>query len=271
MTQADEYVFGVNASEIERLEHQHSVWAEQQRKVLEIAGIGAGDRVLDAGSGPGATSFELARLVGPTGSVIARDQGESFLAYLEAKAAELDLPWVTTSLGPIEDLDLPRASLDGAYARWLLSWVPDAGRALAPIVAALRPGGSLVLQEYLAWGAMKLIPRSAAFDRGKDACLQSWADEACTIDIAEDLPGIAAELGLVLEHFEPATRMGAPGSPEWTWAMGFLRGYVPKQFEAGRIDRADLDAFLAVCAERESQSPSYLVTPTVASLVLRKP
>jgi len=53
--------------------------------------VNKGDRVVDAGCGFGDTAIELARLVGPTGSVLAVDCCDGFLEYgrRDASAAGL--------------------------------------------------------------------------------------------------------------------------------------------------------------------------------------
>jgi ubiquinone/menaquinone biosynthesis C-methylase UbiE len=61
-------------------------------KVFPSLAVRKGDKVLDAGCGFGDTALQLARLVGPTGSVLGIDCCEGFLQYgrQDAKAAGLD-------------------------------------------------------------------------------------------------------------------------------------------------------------------------------------
>src|SRR5882757_4735154 len=60
-------------------------------RVFPSLQVEAGDKVVDAGCGFGDTAIELARLVGPTGSVLAVDCCDGFLDYgrRDAKAAGL--------------------------------------------------------------------------------------------------------------------------------------------------------------------------------------
>jgi ubiquinone/menaquinone biosynthesis C-methylase UbiE len=50
-------------------------------KVFPSLAVKPGDKVVDAGCGFGDTAIQLARLVGPTGSVLAVDCCEGFLDY----------------------------------------------------------------------------------------------------------------------------------------------------------------------------------------------
>ena len=60
-------------------------------KVFLSLAVHQGDKVVDAGCGFGDTAIQLARLVGPSGSVLGRDCCDGFLEYGrgDAKAAGL--------------------------------------------------------------------------------------------------------------------------------------------------------------------------------------
>lgn len=265
-----DYILGVERAELDRLRFQHTAWLAPMHRLLARAGLRGGARALDLGAGPGFTTVELARFVGPAGSVLAREQSADFLAFLRHERERLGLSWIEPSAGTVETLDLPEESVDLAYARWLLCWLPDPAPALERVVRALAPGGALVFQEYLDWAAMKLLPRSAVFDRGVAACMRSWEVGRATIDFAERAPEIAQRFDLALEVFEPVARTGDVGSLEWRWMGGFFSIYLPKLVERGLYGAAELDAWRAEWARREREGTSRVCTPTMADVVLRK-
>ncbi len=270
MAEESEYILGVDEDECARLRFQHAVWLEQAYALWTSAGFIAGDRVLDLGSGPGFTSFELARIVGPEGVVVALDQSEGFLEFLARERDRLGLPWIEPSLGSVEELDCARESLDGAYARWLFCWLEDPGAVLARVAACVRPGGVIAIQDYLDWGAMKLVPRGPAHGRAMAACLRSWQEGGGNIDVGEELPGLAHELGLEVERFEPVARTGAVGSLVWRWLGTFFASYLPRLVERDLLTPEELEAFRAEWAQREADGTGFCVAPTMVDIVLRK-
>jgi len=267
---ADDYILGTDAQELERLRFQHQAWVQQGYALWQRAGLRAGQTVLDLGCGPGFTSLELGHLVGARGRVIARDQSARFLEFLRRESARLGRSQIEPSLGPVEDLALADGSLDAAYARWLFCWLPDAGAVLARVARALRPGGVLVLQEYLDWGAMSLVPRSPAFARAIEACLARWKVAGATIDFADCVPELAAGAGFVVEYLAPVARLGRPGSLEWRWLDEFLRSYLPKVQAQGLLRAAEVDAWTREWNERVAADMGFVATPTMADVILRK-
>jgi tRNA A58 N-methylase Trm61 len=100
--EANEYVLGTDAAELQRLGFQHRVWSAPAFALWERAGVAQGKAVLDVGCGPGRAALDLARLVGPQGLVLAVDVSERFVAHLQAEAARLGLGQVETRVADTE-------------------------------------------------------------------------------------------------------------------------------------------------------------------------
>jgi SAM-dependent methyltransferase len=266
----DEYILGTDREELERLHFQHQVWVKEAYELFERAGLRAGDVVLDLGCGPGFTTLELAHVVGPEGRVFARDVSARFLASLESECKRLGFAHVEPSLGPVEELALEDASLDAAYARWLFCWLADPMPVLERVSRALRPGGALLLQEYVDWGAMRLLPHAPAFARAVEGCLASWRAGSATIDFAARAPELAPRSGFELEHFLPRARLGRVGSLEWRWIETFFRSYLPRVVERGLLTAAELEAWRREWDERARGGASWVQTPTMADVILRR-
>ena len=270
MADEQEYILGTDDVEIARLRVQHDAWSQSARDLWSRAGIERGHVAVDLGSGPGFTSFDLAEQVGPTGRVIARDESARFLAFLEREARARGLENVTASAGAVEDMHLAEGSIDAAYARWLFCWLDAPGELLRDLASALRPGGVVVVQDYLDWGAFATVPRSAAFDAAVDACMASWREGGIAIDVMESLPRLARDAGFSVEVFEPVGRLGAVGSPEWRWVEGFFESYLPRLVTRGTIDNAAIEAWRHDWDAIAAEGTAWVRTPTVANLVLRR-
>jgi SAM-dependent methyltransferase len=265
-----EYILGTDARELARLRFQHQAWVEQGYALWTRAGLRAGDTVLDLGCGPGFTSLELAHVVGAEGRVIARDQSESFLAFLRHECAQRPQCPVEASLGAVETLDLPAGSLDAAYSRWLFCWLPEPEAALQRVARMLRPNGALVLHEYLDWGAMRLMPHGPAFARAVEVCLASWQLGGGDINFAARVPELALRVGLAIEHFAPIARVGGVGSLEWRWLGDFFQGYLPRVEERGLLTAAERAAWEREWAARTAAGDSFVLAPTMAGVILRQ-
>lgn len=272
MNAADEYILGTDDLELQRLGEQHDAWRDEAFRAFERGGIGPGQTVLDLGCGPGSTSYDLARTVGAEGRVTALDLSGAFVRHL-GRRIEADPPAapIAPMQGSVEALDLPDASFDAAYARWVLCWLEDPAAAIREAARVLRPGGALVLQEYIEWGTMKMVPRVPEFDRVVEACLWSWKAGGVDIDIVERVPHFAAACGLEVESITPVARAGAVGSPVWNWLGGFYASYLPRMQTRPGAPEGVVDRWRAVWAQQEARGDVWLVAPTVADVVLRKP
>lgn len=109
--------------------------------MLAMAGIGPGMRVLDVAAGTGDQTLEIARRVGPNGSVLATDLSPAILDYAAHKAREAGYANVETRTADGEDLKLDKADFDAAICRLGLMLFPDPGRGLREMFAVLKPGG----------------------------------------------------------------------------------------------------------------------------------
>ncbi|MEV6287498.1 class I SAM-dependent methyltransferase [Kribbella sp. NPDC051770] len=111
--------------------------------MLQAAGIGEGDQVLDVAAGAGGQTLAAARLIGADGRVLATDISPAILSYAAVVAAEAGVR-VETLEADGEDLSaLAEGSFDAAISRVGLIYFPDQQAALRGIHRALRPGGRL--------------------------------------------------------------------------------------------------------------------------------
>ncbi|MDQ3988228.1 MAG: methyltransferase domain-containing protein [Actinomycetota bacterium] len=126
-----------------------NVIAEMMRpttaSLLAAAGVPAGGHCLDVGCGGGHVSLDLARLVGPTGSVVGIDLDAQILELARSDATAAGVTNVTYRLGAADTLD--GGPYDVAYARFLLSHVGDPGGVVTAMTKVVTPGGVVIVED----------------------------------------------------------------------------------------------------------------------------
>jgi len=128
-------------------------WREQlesvQRRLIELASLGEGERVIDVACGTGLVSFRAASLVGSKGRVLGTDLSEGMLQLAEKIALEQELSNITFERMDAEDLHIADGSFDVALCSLGLMYVPDTGKAVKEMHRVLRPGGRAIIS---VWG-----------------------------------------------------------------------------------------------------------------------
>lgn len=93
------YVMGRSEEETRRLEQRAAFFYPLTRHLFEEAGITAGMKVLDIGSGAGDVSFLVAELVGPAGCVLGVDANPAIVEAARARAHVAGLTYVSFTAG----------------------------------------------------------------------------------------------------------------------------------------------------------------------------
>jgi SAM-dependent methyltransferase len=87
---------------------------KEAEQLARLLGLRSGMVVGDIGAGAGYHTVRLARLVGPTGAVLAQDVRRDYLANLAKRVQRLQLTNVKLALGEAHDPRLPARTLDAA-------------------------------------------------------------------------------------------------------------------------------------------------------------
>ena len=267
MREANEYLLGTDDDELRRLGFQHQVWAREAAAAWERGGFGPGHHLLDLGCGPGYATLDLARLVGAAGRVLGVDVSPRFVAHLRARAEAAGMGNVSAEVQDVEALQLPAASFDGAYARWVLTFLRRPEAVVQGAARALRPGGRLVIHDYSKYDALQMAPEHPAVDRVIEAVMRSWHEGGGDPRVGARLPRMMADAGLEVVSITPLARIARPGTALWQWPRTFFDNYLPGLVARGLLSREEMDAFDAVWAERAADSASYFATPPMVEVV----
>lgn len=104
-------------------------------QLADLAGVQAGQRALDVGSGPGALTAELVSRLGAA-SVVAVDPSEPFV-----EAARARHPGVEVHLASAEELPFAADAFDASLAQLVVHFMADPVAGLAEMGRVTRPGG----------------------------------------------------------------------------------------------------------------------------------
>ena len=127
-------------------------------KIVELAEIKPGDKVLDIATGIGEPAVTAARKVMPDGKVVATDISPQMLANAKTRAKSLGLDGIIEfreSDGEKLDLLEPRARFDAILSRWGLMFFPNLPAALVRIKQMLVTDGRL---SAAVWSAPSKVP-----------------------------------------------------------------------------------------------------------------
>lgn len=159
-----QYIFDNAAPQAsQRFDSLERLYDSRTLRCLEATGISDGWHCLEVGGGGGSIARWMSARAGPTGRVLVTDINPQFLTSL-----------VTDTSGNIvvqqHDIGvdpLPEGTFDLIHARLVLIHVPTRQAALYRLVAALKPGGWLVVEDFDA----PLIDRAYPIQDGVSATL----------------------------------------------------------------------------------------------------
>jgi SAM-dependent methyltransferase len=182
-----------------------------------IAGLEAGERVLDLGSGGGFDAFLAARQVGPTGRVVGVDMTAEMIALARKNASKIGLDYVDFRLGDIEQLPVDDASVDVIMSNCVINLAPDKTAVFREAFRVLAPGGRLAISDMVAVGDLPAaVAADAAAYTGCIAGAAPVADLERMIRAAgfeQVRVTVQAQSGDLVEDWSPGTGAGRAVAP----------------------------------------------------------
>jgi ubiquinone/menaquinone biosynthesis C-methylase UbiE len=116
----------------------------------DLAGIQAGEAVLDVGCGTGTLALEVYGRVGGTGHLAGVDPGPQQIARARSKMKRAGFH-IDFQIGVIEQLGFADGSFDVVLSTLIMHHLPDDVKCqgLSEIIRVLKPGGRLVIGDFM--------------------------------------------------------------------------------------------------------------------------
>jgi ubiquinone/menaquinone biosynthesis C-methylase UbiE len=200
----------------------HRMFVPLTRALLERAGIGKGETVLDVAGGAGEPSLTIAEVVGPEGSVTCTDGVAEMVEAARAEAQRRGLTNMQFQQCAADSLPFPDNSFEVVVSRLGVMFFPDPLAAFAEMLRVLRPNGRLA---FAVWGKSDVNPFCYLVTRVMDQHLKSaaadpdapnafrFAEPGKLINMIQQAGAVDAEESIVSFDIE------APITPAQFWEL----------------------------------------------------
>ena len=239
--------FTVPADAYDRYMGRYSVLLSPQ--LADLAGIRAGQRVLDVGCGPGALTAELVHRVGPA-AVSAVDPSEPFVA-----AARERQPQVSVQRASAEQLPFPDDAFDAALAQLVVHFMSDPGAGVAEMRRVTRRDGVVAACVWDHAGGQGPLSAFWEVATGLDANVE---DESSLVGAREgDLADLFESAGLRdVEETALSVSLEHPSFEDW-WEP-FTFGVGPAGVYVAALDSERRARLREHCREALPEAPFVL-------------
>jgi SAM-dependent methyltransferase len=197
--------------------------------ILQQLGVGSGWSCAEIGAGSGTVAAWLCERVGPTGTVVGTDINTRWLETLDYANLR------------VQAHDIAESPLDGEYdivhTRNVLCHVSERERAFAHLIAAVRAGGWLLVEDVDFFGAGACYPPSDAFERMTDAIVALMQRAGADPFFGRKLPYWVADAGFVSTGWNVRDVSAADDEK---WRLN-LDAFAPAALAAGLVTAADVD------------------------------
>lgn len=261
------YLLGDREPEAKRLGRQAALWDPVSRALFDRIGVTPGWRVLEVGPGAGSLHLDLRRRVG--GPIDAVEQSPTFAESL-AELCRAD------GLGDghiwnqrLDEAILPVDHYDLIFARWVFLFLPDPLRHLQILARALKPGGLLVIQDYVR-ETLCMVPLPEDWPAFIAADRAFFAAEGGDASIAGRLPAMFRDVRLDVVDVTPTILSGHPGSAMWDWASTYFLGILDRYGTIPPFTPAGAARLRKHWEAAQQEPTSLLIAPAVLDVVGRK-
>jgi ubiquinone/menaquinone biosynthesis C-methylase UbiE len=220
------YHLGNTDAEHERLIRQAIRLAPATERFFQEAGIGSGQRVLELGAGVGDVAMLVARIVGPSGKVVAIERDARTINRAQTRAAEAGLDNIDFVTADIAEYSTD-SMFDAVVGRYILQFLPDPVATLRSVAKRIRPGGVVAFQEGSWIPFLSLSAQLPLWYACVSLLHQAGARSGVNLEMGTDLHKAFQEAGLPAPHMR--LEMELASDPDFTrWVSDSLRSVLPQ-------------------------------------------
>jgi SAM-dependent methyltransferase len=241
-TPDDAYLLGRTEAEERRLQRQAALLEPATRRLFAAAGIGAGMRVLDLGSGAGDVAMLAAAMVGPAGRVVGVDANAAVLETARRRARAAGHANVAFVPGDLRELELADA-FDAVVGRYVLCYLPDPAAALRRVLPRVRPGGVAAFHEFDGTAPATSWPPAPLFQQVIEWTTRAFVHAGVDLGIGLRLPRIFVDAGLEAPQLLVSASVGSERADVERWATHqaeSVRSLLPLLVERGIATEAEV-------------------------------
>jgi 2-polyprenyl-3-methyl-5-hydroxy-6-metoxy-1,4-benzoquinol methylase len=235
----DGYVLNRTSTETARLRLQADVLAPHSAHLFRMAGITAGMRVLDIGSGAGDVSMLLADLVGPTGSVTGVDIDPGVVAVARERAAAAGLANVSFLNTDIAGLRLDEP-VDALVGRLILIHLTEPVATVRALRKWVRPGGVITFQDFNI-SRCRAVPATPLVTACVDWIVDAVRAGGRIPDTGDQVPLILRDAGLSVRGVATAGPAGRTDSINAEYLGESVRSFLPLILAQGVATESEVD------------------------------
>lgn len=268
---SSDYALGYTNAEQERLIRQAARIAPFTERLFRAAGIVAGHRVIELGSGMGDVAMLVAQLVGPSGEVVGIECDAHSITQARARVAKAGLSNVTFTQTDVNQVvnDKP---FDAAVGRFILMFIPDPLAVLRSVCQLVRPGGVLAFQEPSWVPLLALGSRLPLWSRLLSSVHETFTRSGVNPEMGFDLYRVFQEAGLPAPSMNMEVPLGSDA--EFTGLISDLIASVQPLAEQHNVTLeplGDLDTLSARIHEEVATSNTVVSFVPLVGVWSRKP
>jgi SAM-dependent methyltransferase len=248
----------------ERLRVLSRPLAATTEALLRRAGAAGAASCLDVGCGGGDVTLRLAALSG--GRVVGVDIDETKLALARGEAGEAAVEYRRHDIAaaPLGE------AFDVVYARFLLTHLTDPAGACERLLAAVRPGGRLAVED-IDYGGCFCHPESPAFQRYCEWYTAAARRRGCDPDIGRRLPELLEGAGfedVEVSVVQPVGRR--PGDEKLAVALT-MENIADSVVSEGVAEREEIEPVVEELFRLAADARTTMSYPRIVQVTARRP